>query len=99
MAYSFNGNDLESCRALCENFYNAMFDEAGHINTFNSNKSGELTGEYLGATKDDFYYYRGYYITKNVSGSTNKFGTYGSNCRFPYHVKDNVVRPLFALRT
>ena len=56
MAYSFNGDDLESCRALCENFYNSMFDEKGHINTFNSNESGELTGEYLGATKDDFYY-------------------------------------------
>ena len=99
MAYSFNGNDLESCRALCENFYNSMFDEVGHVNTFNSNESGELTGEYLGATKDDFYYYRGYYITKNVSGSTNKFGCYGSNCRFPYNVNDNVVRPFFALKT
>ena len=99
MAYSFNGNDLESCRALCENFYNSMFDEEGHINTFNSNESGELTGEYLGATKGDFYYYRGYAIAKTVSGSTNKFSTYGSNCRFPYHVNDNVVRPFFALRT
>ena len=99
MAYSFNGNDLESCRALCENFYNSMFNEEGHINTFNSNESGELTGEYLGAKKDDFYYYRGYVIVKNASGSTNAFGTYGSNCRFPYHVNDNVVRPFFALKT
>ena len=99
MAYSFNGNDLESCRALCENFYNSMFDEEGHINTFNSNESGELTGEYLGAKKDDFYYYRGYFIAKNGSGAINDFGTYGSNCRFPYHVNDNVVRPLFALKT
>ena len=40
MSYSFNGNDLESCRTLCENFYNSMFDEDGHINTFNSNESG-----------------------------------------------------------
>ena len=99
MAYSFNGNDLESCRALCENFYNAMFDDEGHINTFNSNESGELTNEYLGATKDDFYYYRGYSVIKNASGSTNNFGTYGSNCRFPYHMNDNVVRPFFALKT
>ena len=99
MAYSFNGNDLESCRALCENFYNSMFDEAGHVNTFNSNESGELTGEYLGATKDEFYYYRGYFITKNGAGSTNYFGPRGSNCRFPYHVNDNVVRPFFTLKT
>ena len=99
MAYSFNGNDLESCRALCENFYNSMFDEVGHVNTFNSNESGELTGEYLGAKKDDFYYYRGYVITKNVSGAVNDFGTRASNCRFPYNVNDNVVRPFFALTT
>ena len=99
MAYSFNGNDLESCRALCDNFYNSMFDEEGHINTFNSNESGELTGEYLGAKKEDFYYYRGYHIAKNTSGSTNAFGARGSNCRFPYHVNDNVVRPFFALKT
>lgn len=98
MAYSFNGDDLESCRALCENFYNAMFDEEGHINTFNSNASGELTGEYLGATKDDFYYFRGYVINKNVVGAVNDFSVHSSNCRLPYHVNDNVVRPFFALR-
>ena len=98
MSYSFNGNDLESCRALCENFYNSMFDEEGHVNTFNSNESGELTGEYLGAKKDDFYYYRGYAIQENVSGATNDFSTYGSNCRFPFHVNDNIVRPFFTLQ-
>ena len=99
MAYAFNGNDLESCRALCENFYTSMFDDKGHVNTFNSNSSGELTGEYLGATKDDFYYYRGYAIAKTVSGAVNDFRTYGSNCRFPYNVNDNVVRPFLALKT
>lgn len=98
MAYSFNGNDLNSCIELCENFYNSMFDEEGHVNTFNSNESGELTGEYLGATKDDFYYYRGYSIQKTVSGSTNDFSTYGSNCRFPFHINDNIVRPFFTLQ-
>ena len=98
MAYSFNGNDLESCRALCENFYNSMFDEEGHINTFNSNSSGELTGEYLGATKGDFYYYRGYVIRENVSGSVNDYGTYGSNCRLPYHLNDDIVRPFLKLQ-
>ena len=98
MAYSFNGNDLESCRALCENFYNSMFDDAGHVNTFNSNESGELTGEYLGAIKDDFYYYRGYAIQENTPGSENDFGIYGSNHRMPFHVNDNIVRPFFTLK-
>ena len=98
MAYSFNGNDLESCRALCENFYNSMFDNEGHVNTFNSNESGELTGEYLGATKDDFYYYRGYGIQKNQPGATNDFGIYGCNCRLPYHLNDDIVRPFLALK-
>ena len=98
MAYSFNGNDLESCRALCENFYNSMFDEEGHVNTFNSNESGELTGEYLGATKDDFYYYRGYAIQENNSSAVNDFSTYGCNCRLPYHLNDDIVRPFLALK-
>lgn len=98
MAYSFNGNDLESCRALCENFYNSMFDAEGHINTFNSNESGELTGEYLGAKKDDFYYYRGYAIQENNSGAINDYGIYGSNHRMPFHVDDNIVRPFFTLK-
>ena len=98
MSYSFNGNDLESCRALCENFYNSMFDDSGHVNTFNSNSSGELTGEYLGATKDDFYYYRGYAIQENDSQAVNDFTTYGSDYRTPFHVNDNNVRPFFALQ-
>lgn len=98
MAYSFNGNELESCRALCENFYNSMFDDEGHVNTFNSNESGELTEEYLGATKDDFYYYRGYAIVENNPGAVNDYGTYGCNCRLPYHINDNIVRPFLALQ-
>lgn len=97
MAYSFNGNDLESCRALCENFYNSMFDDAGHVSALYA-QNGELTNDYLGALKDDFYYYRGYYITENDSGSTNDFGVRGSNYRTPFHVNDNIVRPFFALR-
>ena len=97
MAYSFNGDDLESCRALCENFYNAMFDEAGHVSVLYA-QNGELTNDYLNALKDDFYYYRGYYITENVSGSTNDFGVHGSNYRTPFHVNDNIVRPFFALK-
>ena len=95
MAYSFNGNDLESCRALCENFYNAMFDEQGHVNTFNSNESGELTADFLGATKDDFYYYRGYAIQKH--NTRDEFIIYGSNHRMPFHTNDNIVRPFFTL--
>ena len=98
MAYSFNGNDLESCRALCANFYNAMFDEDGHINTFNSNESGELTGEYLGATKDDFYYYRGYAIQGDVSGAASNFNIHSAAVRLPFHVSDNNIRPFFALK-
>ena len=98
MAYRINGNDSESCRALCENFYNAMFDEEGHINTFNSNESGELTGEYLGAKKEDFYYYRGYAIQENSSSAVNDFSIYGSNHRMPFHTNDNIVRPFFTLK-
>ena len=97
MAYSFNGNDLESCRALCENFYNAMFDEAGHTSVLYV-QNGELTNDYLDALKDDFYYYRGYYITENVSSATNAYGVRGSNYRTPFHVNDNIVRPFFALK-
>ena len=97
MAYSFNGDDLESCRALCENFYNSMFDEAGHINTFNSNESGELTGEYLGAKKEDFYYYRGYVIGKNNVGAVNDYSIATELHRLPFHVNDNNVRPYFML--
>ena len=96
MAYSFNENDLESCRTLCENFYNSMFNDTGHVNTFNSNDSGELTGEYLGATKDDFYYYRGYAIQKHET--RDEFIIYGSNHRMPFHVDDNIVRPFFTLK-
>lgn len=97
MAYSFNGNDLESCRALCENFYNSMFDDAGHFNTFNSNESGELTGEYLGAIKDDFYYYRGYAIQEALKGTSSDFNIYNVDFRTPFHVNDNNVRPFFAI--
>lgn len=97
MAYAFNGNDLESCRALCENFYNSMFDEEGHVSVLYT-QNGELTNDYLGALKDDFYYYRGYYINENVSGATNDFGVHGSNYRTPFHVTDNIVRPFFALK-
>ena len=98
MAYSFNGNDLESCRALCENFYNSMFDEEGHINTFNSNESGELTGEYLGAKKEDFYYYRGYAIKENDSMAVNDYSIYTAMQRTPFNVNDNIVRPFITLR-
>lgn len=97
MSYSFNGDDLESCRALCENFYNSMFDEEGHINTFNSNEGGDLTGEYLGAKKDEFYYYRGYLISQNVVGAINDYQIYTESHRLPFHVKDNNIRPYFIL--
>ena len=98
MAYSFNGNDLESCRALCENFYNSMFDNEGHVNTFNSNESGELTGEYLGAKKEDFYYYRGYAIRENDSMAVNDYSIYTAMQRTPFNVNDNIVRPFITLR-
>ena len=98
MAYSFNGNDLESCRSLCENFYNSMFDEEGHVNTFNSNSSGELTGEYLGAKKDDFYYYRGYAIQENDSMAVNDYSISTALQRTPFNVNDNVVRPFITLQ-
>lgn len=98
MAYSFNGNDLESCRALCENFYNSMFNEEGHINTFNSNESGDLTGEYLGAKKDDFYYYRGYAIQENDSMAVNDYSIYTAMQRTPFNVNDNIVRPFITLK-
>ena len=97
MAYSFNGNDLESCRALCENFYNAMFNEEGRFHTFGSS-NGALNNDYIDARKDEFYYYRGYAIQENDSMAVNDFNTYGSDYRTPFHVNDNNVRPFFALK-
>ena len=98
MAYSFNGNDLNSCIELCEKLYNGMFDNEGHFNTLFSSENGELNNSYIGATKDEFYYYRGYAVQEAVSSSVNDFTIYGSDYRTPFHVDDNNVRPFFALK-
>ena len=97
MAYSFNGNDLDSCIELCEKLYNIMFNEEGQFNCLSS-QSGEVGNNYIEATKDEFYYYRGYAIQENDSMAVNDFNTYGSDYRTPFHVNDDNVRPFFALK-
>lgn len=97
MAYSFNGDDLNSCIGLCETLYNILFDEEGHFNALGQS-NGEITNDYLAATKDNFYYYRGYAIQEAVSGSVNVFNIYSIVYRTPFNVNDNNIRPFFALK-
>ena len=97
MAYSFNGNDLNSCIGLCEILYNIMFDNEGHFSAFETNND-EVNDVYIGATKDNFYYYRGYAIQSAVSGSSSDFNIYNAAVRLPFHVSDNNIRPFFALK-
>ena len=93
MSYSFNGNDLDSCIGLCEILYNNMFDNEGHFSAFGST-DGNLNDVYIGATKDNFYYYRGY----AVQGSASDFSIHNASVRLPFHVSDNNIRPFFALK-
>ena len=97
MAYSFNGNNLNSCIELCEKLYNIMFDNEGHFNTFGTTDD-EVTDTYISATKDDFYYYHGYAVQSAVPGSVNDFNLYNASVRLPFHVNDNIIRPFFALK-
>ena len=94
MAYSFNDNDLNSCIELCELFYNLMFNETGHFNILYA-ENGEITNEYLGAKKEDFYYYRGYAI-QSFLPERSGYGINNVNFRTPFHINDNNIRPFFA---
>ena len=97
MAYSFNGNDLNSCIELCERLYSVMFNKEGQFNSFGGT-NGEVGNDYIGATKDDFYYYRGYAVGETNPGAVNKYHIYGSDYRTPFNVNDNIIRPFFALK-
>ena len=96
MAYSFNGNDLNSCIELCEKLYNSLFDDRNRFNMcYVSN--GEITNNYIGAIKDDFYYLRGYAIQATNPMAVNDYHIDFTLCRFPFHVNDDEVRPFFVL--
>ena len=98
MAYEFDGNNLLSCQDIATQLYNMLLDENGNFLACNVNSNKEFDSTYLGVGKNDCYYYREYLITKNTSGSVNKYTVSVKFYRSPFAINDEIIRPYFTTK-
>ena len=98
MAYTFNGDMVDSVLEVGQAMYDKFIDENGNMHSGGTTSEGTYNvwnDDYTGMKKDDFYFYRYYGATKNVSGSIDNFNMLFSAFRTPFSVNDNIVRPFF----
>ena len=98
MAYTYNGDIVSSVLECGQAMYDKFIDENGNMHSGGTTSEGNYNvwnDVYTGMKKDDFYFYRYYGATKNVSGSVDDFSMLFGAFRTPFSVNDNIVRPFF----
>lgn len=98
MAYTYNGDIVSSVLECGQAMYDKFIDENGNMHSGATTSEGNYNvwnNDYTGMKKDDFYFYRYYGATKNVSGSVDDFSLLFSAFRTPFSINDNIVRPFF----
>lgn len=98
MAYTYNGDIVSSVLECGQAMYDKFIDENGNMHSGGTTPEGNYNvwnDDYTGMKKDDFYFYRYYGATKNVSGAVDDFSLLFSAFRTPFSVNDNIVRPFF----
>ena len=98
MAYTYNGDIVSSVLECGQAMYDLFINENGNIHaglkTYEGN-IGTWTNDYLGITKNDYYYYRYYGATRNVPGSIDDYSLLFEAFRTPFNINDDMIRPFF----
>lgn len=98
MAYTYNGDIVSSVLECGQAMYDKFLDENNNMHSGGTTSEGNYNvwnDDYTGMKKDDFYFYRYYGATKNVSGAVDDFSLLFGAFRTPFSVNDNIVRPFF----
>ena len=98
MAYTYNGNIVSSVLECGQAMYDKFLDENGNFHTGGANQYGDVytwSDAYIGIGKPNYYYYRYYGATINVSGSRDKYSLLFGAFRTPFNINDDMIRPFF----
>ena len=98
MAYTFNGDIVSSVLECGQAMYDKFLDENGNFHSGGADNDGNTytwNNVYVGIGKNNYYYYRHYGATKNVSGSADDYSLIYGAFRTPFNINDDMIRPFF----
>ena len=98
MAYTYNGDIVSSVLECGQAMYDKFLDENGNFHSGGGDFDGNTStwnNVYIGIGKNNYYYYRFYGATKNVSGAVDDYSLLYGAFRTPFNINDDMIRPFF----
>ena len=98
MAYTYNGDIVSSVLECGKAMYEKFLDENGNFHSGGADVDENTytwNNVYVGIGKNNYYYYRFYGATKNVSGAVDDYSLLYGAFRTPFNINDDMIRPFF----
>ena len=98
MAYTYNGDIVSSVLECGQAMYDKFLDDNGNFHSGGADDDGNTytwNNVYVGIGKNNYYYYRFYGATKNVSGAVDDYSLLYGAFRTPFNINDDMIRPFF----